>query len=110
MRKTSNMPNSPATDHRILTQKAYATDESLSVRLRIHDLYSYPKLSFTEWVLDKISWHGDERVLDVGSGPGTYFDALQTRVPNGEIVAGDLSMGMARIAAGHGAAKAILNL
>src|SRR5260221_4896310 len=110
MRITPNMPNSPATDHRILTEKAYATDESLSVRLRTHALYSFPKLNFTEWVLDKISWRGDEHVLDVGAGPGNYFDAIHARVPNGEVVAGDLSIGMARIAAAHGGPKTILNL
>ncbi|HLY26908.1 MAG TPA: class I SAM-dependent methyltransferase [Aggregatilineales bacterium] len=104
------MPNSPTTDRRILTEQAYATDEALNVRLRTHDLYSYPKLNFTEWVLDKITWHGDEHVLDVGTGPGTYIDAIQARVPNGEFVVGDLSLGMARVAASRVGPKLVLNL
>ncbi len=104
------MSNSPGTDRDILTQKAYATDDMLSVRQRTHELYSVPKLNFTEWVLDRIEWRGDERVLDLGAGPGTYFKLLRKRIPHGTLTAGDLSMGMARLAAAHPAAGNILNL
>jgi len=82
-------------------QKEYASDASLATRQRTHALYSVPKVNFTEWVLDRVAWRGDERVLDVGMGPGTYFEALQTRVPRGQIVGGDLSLGMVRKAARH---------
>jgi SAM-dependent methyltransferase len=95
------MINFPGTDRDILTHKVYATDEMLAVRQRTHELYSVPKINFTEWVLDRIVWQGNEQVLDIGSGPGTYFDLVSQRVPNGRLIAGDLSFGMARKAAQH---------
>jgi SAM-dependent methyltransferase len=91
-----NMIKSPGTDRDLLTQKAYATDEMLLLRQRIHELYSIPKINFTEWVLDRVGWRGDEIVLDIGSGPGTYFDQLVPRIPQGHLLAGDLSLGMMR--------------
>jgi len=103
------MANFPGTDRDILTQKAYATEDQLIVRQRTHDLYSVPKVNFAEWVLDRIAWRGDEWVLDVGAGPGSYFDLLADHIPQGTLIAGDLSMGMAHKAAEHPKAGPILN-
>jgi len=86
------------TDREFLTKQAYATDEHLSVRYRTHELYSHPKIDFPRWVVDMLDWRGDEWVLDVGAGPGTYFDLIQERAPNGMHVAGDLSYGMMQAA------------
>jgi SAM-dependent methyltransferase len=104
------MTNLPGTDRDILMHQAYATDEMLLVRQRTHELYSIPKINFAEWVLDRIVWQGNEHVLDVGSGPGTYFDLVRGHIPNGELVAGDLSYGMTRIAQQHPEAGQVLNL
>src|SRR3954471_2117107 len=103
------MIKSPGTDRDLLTQKAYATDEMLAVRQRIHDTYTFPKVDFAEWVLDRVSWQGNEIVLDIGSGPGTYFDHLLPRIPQGALVAGDLSLGMARIAGRRSQANFVIN-
>lgn len=103
------MTNSPKTDRDILTRQAYATDDHLSTRIRIHDQYSVPRINFAEWVLSRVRWRGDETVLDVGSGPGGYFAETRARIPNGRLVAGDLSFGMARQAAKHAKAGAIFN-
>lgn len=78
---------------------AYSDDQSLAVRRRIHDEYSVPRVNFAEWALARVNWHGDEHVLDIGAGPGTYYDALAARIPNGRLVAADLSLGMVRLAA-----------
>jgi SAM-dependent methyltransferase len=80
------------------------------VRLRIHDLYTVPAVNFPRWVLDRVAWRGDERVLDLGSGPGTYFGEVRARIPRGELVAGDLSLGMCRRAAAAPEAVRVLNL
>jgi SAM-dependent methyltransferase len=104
------MSNYPGTDRHLLTKKAYATDEALVIRQRTHELYSVPKINFTEWVLDRIQWRGDEKVLDVGSGPGTYFKEVQSRIPHGQLIAGDLSFGMVRKAALHPQVGTLLNL
>lgn len=103
------MTSSPGTDRDILTQKAYATDEALLVRQRTHDLYSVPQVNMVEWVLDRVQWRGNEQVLDIGAGPGTYFEELKARIPNGRLVGGDLSIGMAGKAAKYGIANLILN-
>lgn len=86
----------PNTDRYILTQDAYATEEHLAVRMRTHELYSFPKIDYPRWVVDTITWRGDEWVLDVGAGPGTYRELVQERAPSGLYVAGDLSWGMIR--------------
>lgn len=88
---------------------AYRSEDGLVVRQRIHEQYSFPPINFAEWVLSRIEWRGDERVLDVGAGQGTYFEPVQMRIPHGELIAGDLSMGMARSAAAQPAAERVLN-
>ena len=102
------MQNSnPPTDRDILTKEAYASDAQLAVRIRTHELYSEPKVDFPLWVIDTLAWRGDEWVLDVGSGPGNYFELVQARIPDGRFVAGDLSLGMARRARQHEQASSI---
>jgi SAM-dependent methyltransferase len=103
------MTKFPGTDRDTLTQQVYATEATLTVRQRTHEMYSVPKVNFAEWVLDRIPWRGDERVLDIGAGPGTYFEALAPRISRGQLVAGDLSLGMIRRAAKHPQAGHLLN-
>lgn len=74
--------------------RMYLTDESLRIRQETHELYSEPKLDFPRWALDSVSWRGDETVLDIGSGPGRYYSALQERFPEIEYYACDLYAGM----------------
>lgn len=83
------VPNDPET-----VRKQYANDEKLRVRQEIHATYTVPKIDYNEWVLDSVEWRGDERVLDVGSGSGIYFEPLQRRVPNLHYTGIDLSPGM----------------
>lgn len=90
------MTTSPGTDRETLTQHAYATDDKLRVRQQTHEQYTVPRVDFMAWVLDRIAWRGDEWVLDVGAGQGGYFAATAARIPQGRLVAGDLSFGMVR--------------
>lgn len=103
------MANLPGTDRANLTKRAYATAEAYSTRTRIHDLYSYPKINFVEWVLDHYAWRGDEFVLDIGAGPGTYFEAVLERIPHGRLIGGDLSLGMVRTAGRKYASVSLIN-
>ncbi|NDJ79187.1 MAG: class I SAM-dependent methyltransferase [Chloroflexi bacterium] len=100
----------PGVNREILVKRAYATDEQLNIRIRTHELYSHPKLDFRRWVLDTVKWHGDERVLDVGAGPGNYFELVQQRIPTGYHVAGDLSFGMLEKAREHAFPPLVLNM
>ncbi|MHC4958271.1 MAG: class I SAM-dependent methyltransferase [Planctomycetota bacterium] len=72
--------------------KNYETPDPLAVRVRTHELYSEPKLDFAPWVLDRIEWSGDERVLDVGCGNGGYRASVLERARS--YVGGDMSRGM----------------
>ncbi len=86
----------PETDRELLTRHAFATDDKLGIRQRTHELYTVPKIDFTNWVLDRIDWRGDEWVLDLGAGPGLYFGPVKARIPQGRHFAGDFSFGMVK--------------
>ncbi len=86
----------PRTDRDILTKETYVTDKHLAIRYQTHERYSFPKVDFHQWVLNAIEWRGDEWVLDVGAGPGNYAEQIRQRIPDGRLVSGDLSFGMAR--------------
>ncbi|MGB7339649.1 MAG: class I SAM-dependent methyltransferase [Phototrophicaceae bacterium] len=62
-----------------LVRKHYSTDDHLRVRQHIHDQYTVPDRSFSEWVIDRMPWHGGERVLDVGCGNGLYYNKIKAR-------------------------------
>lgn len=94
-------------DPEAIVREAYADDHLLAVRIRTHELYTEPKIDFQKWVIDTLSWRGDEWVLDVGAGPGTYFNMLRQRTPEGQLIAGDLSLGMLRRAQQHPQAASI---
>lgn len=64
------------------------------IRLETRRRYQRPRVDFHAWVLDRIAWRGDERVLDVGSGSGAYGPKVRERAPR--YIAGDLSLGMLR--------------
>jgi 16S rRNA G1207 methylase RsmC len=57
-------------DQKVLREEAYADDSRLDVRCRTHQLYSVNPVDFGRWTLERLPWRGDERVLDVGCGPG----------------------------------------
>jgi len=84
----------PAANDPETVRKQYANDENLRIRQEIHTTYTVPKINFNEWVLDSVHWHGDERVLDVGSGAGTYYPLLKARMPDVSYHGIDLSPGM----------------
>ena len=101
------------TDRDILTHRAYRDDSKLNVRRRTHELYTVPQHDFAAWALDCIDWRGDEVVLDLGAGSGGYFEPVKARIPYGQHVAGDLSLGMVlrqrQAAASRGTALANLD-
>jgi SAM-dependent methyltransferase len=103
------MVTSPGTDRDLLTQKAYATDEDLATRQRIHDQYSVPPINFLDWVLEREVWRGDEIVLDVGAGPGVYFEPASRRASQGAVIGADLSFGMAKRAISKNIAQMMTN-
>ncbi len=60
-------------DQKLLREEAYADDSHLDVRYRTHLLYTVDPVDFERWTLERLPWRGDERVLDVGCGPGALL-------------------------------------
>lgn len=74
----------------------YATDERLAARQRLWATSRRrPPFHLRSWVVGLARLSGDERVLDVGCGNGTYLELL------GGAVGVDASEGMLRVAAGR---------
>jgi SAM-dependent methyltransferase len=78
-------------------RRQYATDYHLRVRQETHDRYSVPPVNFPEWVISRATWRGDEMVLDVGSGTGTYAELLKKHLPRVRYVGMDNAPGLLRI-------------
>ena len=83
----------PATDGGS-RQKQTLSGDALRLRQDVYDRYSVPQIDYHAWVLDRLQWRGDERVLDVGCGPGDYYKALANRYPDVDYVGVDLSWEM----------------
>lgn len=89
--------NEPAPEPAGLGAQMYTTEEPLAIRVRTHKLYTQPQMDFQAWVLDHVPWRGDEQVLDIGCGSGSYVEPVCERLRRGgRLLAGDLSWGMLR--------------
>src|SRR3954462_2963330 len=75
-------------------RRQYAGDALLRIRQETHEQYTVPRVNFPEWVLQRLQWRGDEHVLDVGAGIGTYYDSLHQHWPDVTYHAIDQSPGM----------------
>lgn len=75
-------------------KKQYMTDKNLRIRQEIHEKYTVPQINYVEWVVNSVGWRGDETVLDVGCGSGSYFTALQKYYPDLTYHGMDFSIGM----------------
>ncbi len=84
----------PFTDPQTLRQRTYHDDEKLRIRHNIHEQFSVPHVDFPGWVLQRLSWRGDEVVLDAGCGGGHYAEALAQLVPGAAYYGVDFSAGM----------------
>jgi SAM-dependent methyltransferase len=83
----------PSHDPDVLRQQ-YGSDALLRLRQETHDRYSVPRVDFPEWVLSRIHWRGNERVVDVGTGTGSYYSRLHDHYPELDYIGMDLSLGM----------------
>jgi len=85
-----------------IVRRHYATDEHLRIRQETHARYTVPDRSFADWVLERVSWHGSETVLDVGCGTGLYYDKLIEQHPDVRYVGIDLVNVMLQGHTGYG--------
>ncbi len=75
-------------------RRMYLTDDALRVRQETHDRFTVPPTNFVNWALSCIKWRGDEVILDVGAGPGRWYENLQERHPQTTYYGLDLYPGM----------------
>jgi SAM-dependent methyltransferase len=80
--------------HEALLQQAFQDEKGVLLRKQLHEEYSVPSIDLPHWVLNRVEWRGDEQVLDIGSGPGTYVDELLTHIALDHYIGGDVSHGM----------------
>jgi SAM-dependent methyltransferase len=72
----------------------YKNTDAWRVRNQTHETYTEPKLNFVDWVMNRIKLRGDERILDVGCGPGRYYNYLLEKHPDVSYIGLDFSGGM----------------
>jgi ubiquinone/menaquinone biosynthesis C-methylase UbiE len=89
-----------AVDREYLTKVQYASADNLAARQSIYR-YQQPQLNAPSWALDLARMRGDERVLDVGCGNGTYLWLLGQRHHAGPVFGFDLSPGMLPVGRDH---------
>lgn len=89
-------------DPKVLREEEYADDSHLDVRYRTHQLYTLDPVDFGRWTLERLSWRGDEQVLDVGCGPGDLLGEMACRHGRwGALIGLDFSAGMVGQAMGR---------
>lgn len=59
-----------------------------------YDRISAPQFSWGKKVMDRVSLHGNESVLDAGCGTGKLTGELLTLLPRGQVIGVDLSQNM----------------
>jgi len=77
------------------------TQETREWNSQAYHKVSNPQFEWGLKVLDRLTLHGDERVMDAGCGSGRLTAKLLERLPRGEVVGVDLSHNMLTQAAEH---------
>jgi SAM-dependent methyltransferase len=90
------------THYKLAIRQAYMEPDVLVVRERTREQYSEPHIDFPRWALSRQNdWRGDEVILDISPGSGSYFEVAQEFFPDGKYIATDLSVPMLRLARKH---------
>lgn len=89
------MPGSTSLDE----SGQYRTIDNLESRIDVHTRFSTAGRSWFGWLLQRLDLKPGERVLDIGSGPGTMWRTVAAgALPDVEVILVDQSIGMARAA------------
>ena len=80
------------TDPTYVATACYPDSTNLQNRANLYH-YQQPPLDLVGWALDHLNWRGNERVVDVGCGPGKYLHRL-ARFPALRLIGFDISHGM----------------
>ena len=62
---------------------------------------AHPRFGWSHEVLARLPLRGDETVIDAGCGPGTLTAKLLDRLPDGHVIALDISTNMLCVASSY---------
>lgn len=80
-------------DPAYLRETQYATPDNLDARANLHRKYG--RGDWFAWLAGQVRWPLGARVLEVGCGPGWFWETAASRLPNSlQITLTDLSEGM----------------
>ena len=89
------MDPSLRTDPDYLRRQQYADSRNLDARFQLHDRYSANQYGWHEWVFDNLDLPDGARILEIGCGPGLFWQKNAPRLPAGwDVTLADLSTGM----------------
>src|SRR5215813_9932637 len=89
-------PDDLATAQRFLHHRAMLTDQRKEWDATAYHAVSDPQFRWGLEVLERVQLRGDETVLDAGCGTGRLTAKLAERLPQGTVLACDLSENMVR--------------
>jgi SAM-dependent methyltransferase len=82
-------------DRQYLRDVQYADDRNLNARRDLHRRFNTSGDTFQSWALDQMALDPEARVLEIGCGPGSFWQANDGRVPVGwRALLTDFSRGM----------------
>jgi len=82
-------------DRAHLREVQYADDSNFNARFELHRRYGTGPARFHRWVFDQLRLPPDAAVLELGCGPGHFWEANADRVPAAwRVVLTDFSAGM----------------
>ena len=75
--------------------KQYSTSEKLAARARLHQNFTVAETPWFHWVAQRLGLREDDRVLDIGCGPGWFWAASADVLPERiNLTLADASAGM----------------
>ena len=81
-------------DQKYLKVDQYRDSSNLVPRWVLHEEYSTADVPWFEWVALQIEWQRGARVLEIGCGPGWFWDRAHDVLPRLHLTLSDLSRGM----------------
>ncbi|WP_394648679.1 class I SAM-dependent methyltransferase [uncultured Sphingomonas sp.] len=73
----------------------YRDSQKLAARARLHNNYTIAEMDWFPWVAKQLPLEDGDSILDVGCGPGWFWESAASKLPDGlNLTLSDLSPGM----------------
>lgn len=77
-----------------LREKQYKDPTNLNARIALHARYARAEVPLYPWLAGLVAWPDDGEVLEVGCGPGLWWEGIASLLPHLRLTLTDLSDGM----------------